>query len=342
MAFLCSLLGCTAQSAGYPSLSVNEFEKALNNADVLRLDVRTADEYAEGHIADAINIDVQKSDFESKATVTLPKSKTIAVYCRSGRRSKTAADILTRNGYKVIELSNGYNGWTKEGKNVTKEAVDYFCTANGTDIFMYCIKHGSIKMRIAGKWLYVDPVTKAAKPLTDYSTMPKADFILITHEHGDHLDNEAIKQLQKDGTKLILNKNSNNALGGIGTAMANGESMPLAPSWTITAVPAYNTSADKQQFHPKGRDNGYLLNIDGFNIYIAGDTEDIAEMSQLNNINVAFLPCNLPFTMSVEQLCNAAKAVKPAVLFPYHFGNTDVTTIPSQLDGIDVRLRQYQ
>lgn len=341
-AFLCGMIGCTAQNAGFKSLSVNEFESALTGTDVLCLDVRTADEYAEGHIADAINVDVQRDDFEARAVALLPKDKTVAVYCRSGRRSKTAANILVKNGYSVVELSNGYNGWTREGRNVTKEAVDYFVTEKGTDIFLYCVKHGSIKMRIGDKWLYVDPVTKGAKPETDYSQMPKADFILITHEHGDHLDKEAIEQLQKEGTSILLNKRSTDVLGGIGTVMSNGESKSVAPSWTITAVPAYNTSADKQQFHPKGRDNGYLLDIEGFRILVAGDTEDIPELSQVSGVNVAFLPCNLPYTMSVEQLCNAARAVKPAVLFPYHFGNTDIKAILPRLSGMDVRLRQYQ
>lgn len=111
------LFSCNAQSEksgsdnGFKSVEVEEFAKVIADTAVIRLDVRTADEYAEGHIDNAINIDVLKDDFESKATATLPKDKTIALYCRSGRRSKNAAKILTKNGYTVVELNSGYNGW---------------------------------------------------------------------------------------------------------------------------------------------------------------------------------------------------------------------------------------
>ena len=111
------LFSCNAQSEksgsdnGFKSVEVEEFAKVIADTAVVRLDVRTADEYAEGHIDNAINIDVLKDDFESKATATLPKDKTIALYCRSDRRSKNAAKILTKNGYTVVELNSGYNGW---------------------------------------------------------------------------------------------------------------------------------------------------------------------------------------------------------------------------------------
>jgi L-ascorbate metabolism protein UlaG (beta-lactamase superfamily) len=97
-------------------------------------------------------------------------------------------------------------------------------------------------------------------------------------------------------------------------------------------------------FHPKGRDNGYILTIDGLRIYIAGDTEDIPEMADIKDIDIAFLPCNQPYTMTTEQLVKAAKIIKPKVLFPYHYGQTDVKNLPEQLkaDGIDVRIRHYE
>ena len=107
------LFSCNAQSSdnAFKSVEVEEFAKVIADTAVVRLDVRTADEYAEGHIDNTINIDVLKDDFESKATATLPKDKTIALYCRSSRRSKNAAKILTKNGYTVVELNSGYNGW---------------------------------------------------------------------------------------------------------------------------------------------------------------------------------------------------------------------------------------
>ena len=97
-------------------------------------------------------------------------------------------------------------------------------------------------------------------------------------------------------------------------------------------------------FHPKGRDNGYILTVDGLRIYIAGDTEDIQEMNDIKDIDIAFLPCNQPYTMTQEQLVNAAKMVKPKVLFPYHFGKTDLKGIPERLatEGIEVRIRHYE
>lgn len=117
---ICSLVSCNAQSQEFESLSVEDYAKAIEDTAVVRLDVRTAEEFAAGHIANAINIDVLQGDFEIKAKDTLPKGKTIAVNCRSGKRSKRAAAILVKNGFKVIELDAGYNDWVNAGKPVTK------------------------------------------------------------------------------------------------------------------------------------------------------------------------------------------------------------------------------
>ena len=119
-AVLCNLLGCTAQQQNFESLNVEAFEKAISDTSVVRLDVRSIDEYASGHIAKAINIDVMKDDFTTKATSLLPKDKTIALYCRSGRRSKKAAGILVENGYKVIELNSGISGWINARKEIVR------------------------------------------------------------------------------------------------------------------------------------------------------------------------------------------------------------------------------
>ena len=119
-AVLCNLLGCTAQQQNFESLDAEAFEKAISDTSVVRLDVRSIDEYASGHIAKAINIDVMKDDFTTKATSLLPKDKTIALYCRSGRRSKKAAGILVENGYKVIELNSGISGWINAQKDIVR------------------------------------------------------------------------------------------------------------------------------------------------------------------------------------------------------------------------------
>ena len=119
-AILCSLLGCTAQQQKFESLDTEAFEQVISDTSIVRLDVRSIDEYSSGHIANAVNIDVMKSDFEERATSILPKDKTIAVYCRSGSRSKKAAGILVENGYKVIELNTGITGWIDAGKETVK------------------------------------------------------------------------------------------------------------------------------------------------------------------------------------------------------------------------------
>lgn len=119
-AILCNLLGCTAQQQRFESLDAEAFEQVISDTSVVRLDVRSIDEYASGHIAKAINIDVMKDDFKTKATSLLPKDKTIALYCRSGRRSKKAAGILVENGYKVVELNSGISGWINAQKEIVR------------------------------------------------------------------------------------------------------------------------------------------------------------------------------------------------------------------------------
>lgn len=119
-AILCNLLGCTAQQQKFESLDAEAFEQVISDTSVVRLDVRSIDEYASGHIAKAINIDVMKDDFKTKATSLLPKDKTIALYCRSGRRSKKAAEILVENGYKVVELNSGISGWINAQKEIVR------------------------------------------------------------------------------------------------------------------------------------------------------------------------------------------------------------------------------
>ena len=221
--------------------------------------------------------------------------------------------------------------------------MDSFRTENGLDIDIFSIKHASIAFRIDGKWIYADPVTTGALPETDYSKLPKADYILVTHNHYDHLDTLAISQLSTENTVVVADRSSVDMLG-FGNPLENGEKFITDEGWRIDAVPAYNTSPDKLQFHPSGRDNGYVLTVDGFRIYISGDTEDIKELSRIKDIDVAFLPCNLPYTMTPEQCARAAKAVMPKVLFPYHYGDTDIKELALLLEGsgIDVRIRQYQ
>lgn len=216
---------------------------------------------------------------------------------------------------------------------------DSFRTNSGKEVTITFIKHGSLMLTYEGQHIQVDPVTMFA----DYSTFPKADFILVTHEHGDHLDPKAIDALTKDNTRLILNPSSRETVGR-GEEIRNGERLKLTDAITLDAVPVYNTSPGREQYHPRHRDNGYILTIDGLRIYIAGDTEDIPEMSELKKIDIAFLPVNQPYTMTVAQAVRAAKLFSPKVLYPYHFGETDVKPIKEQLkeSGIDVRIRKME
>ena len=221
--------------------------------------------------------------------------------------------------------------------------VDSFTTANGKSVELHALVHGSVRIVFDGREIQIDPVHKLGDRTVDYSSMPKADFIFITHEHPDHLDKEAIDLLSDTTTLIIANKNSADILGK-GRVMANGDALSLADGMKVETVAAYNTTAGHQQFHPKGRGNGYMLDLDGLRIYIAGDTEVIPEMSALHDIDIAFLPCNQPYTMTPSQLVEAANVVKPKVLFPYHYGDTDLEGIAGQLsaDGIDVRIRHYE
>ncbi len=320
------------------TVGADEFAELTTQKDVRLIDVRTPEEYAEGHLAGAENIDVKAADFAERIKGI---EGSVAVYCRGGKRSLMAAAQLAANGCTVYNLDGGILSWQKAGKPTTTEETDIFVTNGGELVKLHALMHSSIRIEYGGRNLYIDPCSNLRGRTVDYAAMPKADIILVTHEHFDHYDTAAIRQLTADGTLLIMNPRCVE-LYGSGTAMANGDRQQLADGIMLEAVPAYNTTAEHLQFHPKGRDNGYILTLDGLRIYITGDTEDIPEMADIKNIDIAFLPCNQPYTMTPEQLVNAAKMVNPKVLFPYHYGETDVTTIPAQLPAIDVRIRHYE
>ena len=225
----------------------------------------------------------------------------------------------------------------------SRYTVEQFSTPSGERVAISLIKHGSIAIHYRGLTYQVDPVAAYGAP-TDYlADFGKADVILVTHEHGDHLNDSTITVLTKEGTVLLLNEKSRATIGR-GEAIANGQSRKLPGDVLLEAVPAYNTTPGRERFHPFGNGNGYILDFGGFKVYVAGDTEDIPEMASLKGkeIDVAFLPVNQPYTMTPEQCVKAARAFSPKVLIPYHFSQTDITGIPEQLPGIDVRLRDMQ
>jgi L-ascorbate metabolism protein UlaG (beta-lactamase superfamily) len=216
---------------------------------------------------------------------------------------------------------------------------DCFATSEG-ELEITFIGHGTLMLTFQDKVIHIDPWSN----LADYRLLPKADIILITHEHGDHLDLQAIDIIKKEGTAIVLTEACLDETTQ-GLPMKNGDNL-IINGIEINAVPAYNIEHKRdngEPFHPKGRGNGYVLNFAELTIYIAGDTENIPEMSDLQNIDIAFLPMNLPYTMTPEMVAEAAKTIKPTILYPYHFGNSDTSELIELLKDqrdIEIRIRK--
>ncbi len=207
---------------------------------------------------------------------------------------------------------------------------------SGGDVRITLIGHGTLMITYSGKVIHIDPVSMYA----DYAAMPKADLILITHEHGDHLDAKAIGAIRTSNTRIVVNPGSSKALPDA-IVMKNGDTRTVADI-QIQAVPAYNL---EKAFHPKGNGNGYILLFGDKRIFVAGDTENVPEIKALKQIDVAFLPMNVPYTMTPEQVADVARAMRPKVLYPYHYGNTDTGMLVDLLKDdkdIEVRIRDMK
>ncbi len=204
------------------------------------------------------------------------------------------------------------------------------------------VGHGSLMFAFGGKAIHVDPVSAEA----DYAAMPKADLILVTHDHFDHLDPKAIAAIRKGDTAIVLTARCAPTIKG-GVVMRNGEAREVA-GLKIEAVPAYNIlhkRPDGAPFHPRGDGNGYVITFADTRVYVAGDTENTPEMKALKDIAIAFLPMNLPYTMTPEMVADAARAFRPRILYPYHYGKTDTAQLTKLLaaeEGIEVRIRKLQ
>jgi L-ascorbate metabolism protein UlaG (beta-lactamase superfamily) len=200
--------------------------------------------------------------------------------------------------------------------------------------------HASLVLAFDGLVVQVDPYGEVA----DYTSLPKADLVLVTHDHYDHLDMKALKAITKKETIVVASRSCAAKLPGA-IIMANGESRTVC-GLPIRAVPAYNIlhkRPDGQPFHPKGDGNGYVVTFGGKEVYIAGDTENTPEMKALRSIDIAFLPMNLPYTMTPEQVADAARAFRPKILYPYHYGDTDpakLVRLLQDVPGIEVRVRK--
>lgn len=197
---------------------------------------------------------------------------------------------------------------------------DMFST-DGGDITVHPVNHASFVMETPAGVIYSDPVGDAAL----YADLPSPDLILVTHEHGDHYKAETLAAIVGDAPII-----TNPAVFGMlpddlkskASEIANGGSTSFN-GLTIDAIPAYNTTEGRLQFHPQGRDNGYVLGFDGFRVYISGDTEDTPEMRALEGIGLCFLCMNLPFTMSAEQAASAVAELRPRYVYPYHYRGRD-------------------
>ena len=212
----------------------------------------------------------------------------------------------------------------------TETPTSFSFPVEGGQVVFHPVDHASMVIETPGGVIHVDPVGGADL----YRGLPQPSLILLTHEHGDHFDLPTLEALP--AVAIIANPAVHGMLPAEmqarATAMANGD-QAQAIGITIEAVPAYNTSPDKQQYHPKGRDNGYVLTIGGKRFYIAGDTEDTPEMRALENIEVAFLPMNLPYTMTVQQAADAVSDFRPVSVFPYHHRGSDIQEFAHLVEG---------
>jgi L-ascorbate metabolism protein UlaG (beta-lactamase superfamily) len=219
-------------------------------------------------------------------------------------------------------------------------ASDKIETASG-NIEIYFIGHGSLMFKMNDRVIYIDPVKSSG----NYDNLPKADMILVTHEHYDHMDPDLISILRQEKTAIFCNAAAASKIKGAGI-LKPGDKVSSGVV-DIEAVAAYNIVNERakgQPFHPKGSGIGFILTFGGKRIYVAGDTENTPEMKALRNIDVAFLPMNLPYTMTPEMVADAAKAFKPRILYPYHYGDTNTDVIVRLLKdtGIEVRIRNLK
>ena len=210
---------------------------------------------------------------------------------------------------------------TRDAQAASHAADNTFETGNGP-LTVHPVEHASVVLETPAGVIYVDPVGEQSA----YSDLPAPDLVLVTHQHGDHYNAELLAAVMGDGTPLIVNPAVMDMLPedlkARATAIGNGDTTE-ALGVSIEAIPAYNTTEGRLDFHPEGRDNGYVLNIGDFRVYLSGDTEDIPEMRALEGIDLAFVCMNLPFTMAAEDAASAVAEFKPKAVYPYHYRGRD-------------------
>jgi L-ascorbate metabolism protein UlaG (beta-lactamase superfamily) len=206
------------------------------------------------------------------------------------------------------------------------------------DVTIQPLNHATLILSQANRVFYFDPAK------VDFTGRPPATAIFITHEHPDHFDPDNLSKIAGKARIIAPQSVADKipaALKGQVTVMQDGDTGTV-DGIPVSAVPAYNTSPDRQQYHPKGRDNGYVLTFGDKKIYVAGDTENTPEMAALTGIDVAFLPMNQPYTMTPEQAADAVKAFRPKIVYPYHYQGTDPQTFADLVgSAAEVRLRDW-
>jgi len=205
--------------------------------------------------------------------------------------------------------------------------------------------HGSVMLEFDGKVIHIDPWSQA-----DYTGIPQADFILITHSHADHMDAPLINKLKKPTTLIVSPPavaDTLNGVCGIVESIANGEKKTFL-GIDVEAVPMYNLvrgSEPGNPFHHKGIGNGYILTFGDTRVYVSGDTEFIPEMKTLKNIAVAFIAMNPPRTMPTAEAAEAVKAFRPRIVYPYHYRGQNPQDFADALKdtpGVEVRIRKLE
>lgn len=241
----------------------------------------------------------------------------------------SAAPFLPSRFYRAEELT------------VTNVMTGDHLITNDEDLVIHPVNHASLVLGWNGRTIYVDPGDSASR----FTGLPRADLILLTHEHGDHYLVATVDAVRGSNVVILATSAVYAAmpshLKALTAVLTNGAAGNFL-TMTIEAVPAYNLTSS---YHPRGRGNGYVLTAGGKRIYISGDTEDIPEMRSLANIDVAFVCMNLPYTMTVSQAVSAVRQFHPTVVYPYHYSlASNATDFKRQLGtdlGIEVRLRKW-
>jgi L-ascorbate metabolism protein UlaG (beta-lactamase superfamily) len=220
---------------------------------------------------------------------------------------------------------------------------DRVATDRGGDLVIHPINHATLAMAWNGNTLYVDPVGGASA----FAGLPGANLVLITDIHGDHLNADTLTAVVGDETAIVAPQavamQLPDALRRKTTVLANGETKTVK-GISIEAVPMYNTTPERLQYHPKGRGNGYVVTLGGKRVYLSGDTEDIPEMRALKDIDVAFVCFNLPYTMTEEQAASAVREFAPKIVYPYHYRGSDLDKFKKLVGmdkGIEVRFGHW-